>query len=73
MIRIGLFLLCAGWSSSALSQACCTATGSQDFAVVGRCQQAVIAVQTSAERTMGSTDRTGDYARCRGPLPTTSL
>lgn len=59
--RVGLLFLCSMWADAALSQACCTATGSNEFAVVGRCQQGVIASQLSFERAFGSHNRDGEY------------
>ncbi|MCA9599354.1 MAG: hypothetical protein KC776_38870 [Myxococcales bacterium] len=45
----------------ARAQACCTATGTSGFGVVGRCHFAVLAAQLSYERGHGSFDANGDY------------
>jgi hypothetical protein len=47
--------------SSAFAQACCTATGAGEFAVVGRCQEAVIATQLTFQRAVGTFSGRGDY------------
>lgn len=43
------------------AQACCAATGAGEFAVVGRCQSAVIGTQISAFRPTGTYSGDGDY------------
>lgn len=47
--------------SAALGQACCTATGSSEFGVVGRCHFAVLALALGHDRAYGTYDRRGDY------------
>ena len=59
--RILLLALPIIWAETVFSQACCTATGSHEFAVVGRCQQGVLASQLSFERAVGSHDREGQF------------
>lgn len=44
------------------AQACCTATGGGEFAVVGRCKQAVLAVQTTFEKGIGTFNNQGVYS-----------
>lgn len=51
-------LLCAG---NAGAQACCTATGSSELGVVGRCHFAVLATQLGYDRGLGSFDSAGGY------------
>jgi hypothetical protein len=47
------------------AQACCTATGSSGFGVVGRCYFAVLATQLSYERGYGTFDSRGRFSRLR--------
>jgi hypothetical protein len=48
--------VCAFAASPARGQACCTATGSSELGVVGRCHFAVLAVQVGYDRGFGSFD-----------------
>ncbi len=45
----------------ASAQACCTATGAGEFAVVGRCQDSVIATQLTYQHGLGTYSDQGDY------------
>lgn len=49
-------------ASSARAQACCTATGSSGFGVVGRCYFAALASELSYERGFGAFDAKGRFA-----------
>lgn len=53
-------------AGSALGQACCTATGSSELGVVGRCHFAVLATQLSYDRGFGSVDARGKYQSLEG-------
>ena len=55
-------LLVALAPARAGAQACCTATGGGEFAVVGRCKQAVVALQTTFEKGIGTFNSQGDYS-----------
>lgn len=57
--------LTSTWSSSANAQACCTATGSNELAVVGRCYTATVAGQVSYEPAWGSYDADGEHHAIR--------
>jgi hypothetical protein len=61
--RVGVAILALGLSSAtrAAAQACCTATGSEEFGVVSRCSSAVIAAQLAAEHALGSFDAAGRH------------
>lgn len=48
-------------AQEASAQACCTATGAGEFAVVGRCHDGVAAAQLSFERAWGSYDQQGRH------------
>ncbi|MCK6537074.1 MAG: hypothetical protein L6Q84_29245 [Polyangiaceae bacterium] len=48
------------------AQACCTATGSSELGVVGRCHFAVLASQLSYDRGFGSVDARGKYQSLDG-------
>lgn len=50
-----------GAPALASAQACCTATGAGEFAVVGRCQSAVIATQLTYQHGLGTYTDRGDY------------
>lgn len=56
-------LLCA---RGAGAQACCTATGSSELGVVGRCHFGVIASQLAYDRGFGSFDARGKYRSLEG-------
>lgn len=51
---------------SATAQSCCTATGSEDFGVVGRCHFATIALQAGYDHGFGSFDARGEYRALDG-------
>jgi hypothetical protein len=48
------------------AQACCTATGSEEFGVVSRCSTAVIAAQLSVMHALGSFDASSRYRPING-------
>ena len=63
-----LFVAAVAWSAvhllapaPAAAQACCTATGAGEFAVVGRCQDKVLGAQMSYQRGLGSYADDGEY------------
>jgi hypothetical protein len=58
---IAIVMLLALWPRAAQGQACCTATGSSGFGVVGRCHFAVLAAQIAYERGHGTFDSDGNY------------
>jgi len=53
--------LISTWTTRATAQACCTATGSNELAVVGRCYEATVAGQLSYETAWGSYDADGEH------------
>lgn len=68
--NIGLFFAAAiallgslGAPVETYAQSCCAATGAGEFAVVGRCQSAVLAAQLSADRPVGTYSADGTYHR----------
>ena len=53
-------------AGQAHAQACCTATGGGEFAVVGRCHQSVVTGQLTFEPTLGTYDSNGTYRSFEG-------
>ncbi len=47
--------------SDVAAQACCTTTGTTEFAVVGECRQAIVGAQFAVNNAHGSYDRSGQY------------
>ncbi len=62
-VAVACALLCTAGTTAA--QACCTATGSSGFGVVGRCYLAVLAAQVSYERGFGTFDASGRFQALR--------
>lgn len=59
MILVATLML--GASDEAAAQACCTATSTGEFSVVGRCHQSVITSRLGFEPTVGSYDTDGRF------------
>ena len=53
-------------AGNAAAQACCTATGSSELGVVGRCHFAVLATQLGYDRGLGSFDSSGGFRSLGG-------
>jgi hypothetical protein len=60
-VAIAALIACVAAPTIAWSQACCTATGAGEFAVVGRCHSAVIATELSLQRGLGTFTDRGEY------------
>ncbi len=62
---IPIVMLLLTWPGLVWGQACCTATGSSGFGVVGRCHFAVLASQIAYEHGHGTFDADGNYRSLR--------
>ncbi len=58
-------LLTLGLCGQAFAQACCSASGNQDFAIVGPCRTAAITLQMRTNYALGSFDADGAYQSLR--------
>lgn len=65
-VVLSVVLVALSLARPARAQACCTATGSSGFGVVGRCHFAALAAQLAYERGHGSFDARGRYRTLRG-------
>lgn len=65
---LGVAALVSLWPARARAQACCTATASDEFAVVARCHDAVLAAQIGYERALGSFDSGARYRALDGSV-----
>lgn len=61
-----IILFAPFFATEARAQACCTATGAGEFAVVGRCHNSVLTAQLGYEPTLGTYDSQGRFNAFRG-------
>lgn len=66
LTSLGVVAALLSGARSAAAQACCTATGSSELGVVGRCHFGVIASQLGYDRGFGSFDADGRYEELEG-------